>query len=201
LQKKRRDLTGFILPNSETFLTSIEQRKSNGRDVYREYMNFIYQKKSRYISASKVDPSLLNIENITNSLFIDTKTGKVVYLEKHRILPGHQGGTYVESNVVLVTFPEHVMAHYLQALQYGDSKDQSTLNLMLSNSNDERRREIAKLAGHVGGKRAQELNKQQNKGWYNSETQRKLGMKGAASACKKGVGAFNPSNLVKAVQE
>jgi len=201
MQKKHRDLTGFILPNSNTFLTIIEERKSNGQDVYLQFINKLYQKKNLYQSASQIDPSLLNIEEITDSLFINTKTNKFIYLEKHRILPGHQGGTYDNTNVVLVTFSEHVMAHYLRTLQYGNQMDKSTLNLMLSNNNEERRREIAKLAGQIGGKNAQELFKQQKKGWYNSETQRKLGIKGAASARLKGVGAFDLANLLKAVQE
>ncbi len=38
-------------------------------------------------------------------------------LEKHRVLPGHQSGTYEDENVVFLTFPQHVMAHYLRFLQ------------------------------------------------------------------------------------
>ena len=194
LQKKRRDFAGFILPDSQFFLMFIEKRKSEGRDVYKEYMSFLFQKKTHYKSEKE-------LSKVKNCLYIDTKTDKVVFLEKHRILPGHEGGTYESANVVLVTFPEHIMAHYLRLLQYGNPKDRAALNLMLSNTNEERRREIASLAGSIGGKHSQQLLKQQNKGWYNSETQRKLGTKGAASARLKGVGAFDPSNLIKAVEE
>jgi len=34
-------------------------------------------------------------------------------LERHRILPGHQGGTYEESNCAYLTHREHIIAHWL----------------------------------------------------------------------------------------
>jgi len=33
-------------------------------------------------------------------------------LEKHRIIPGHDNGTYISSNVVLCSFEEHTLAHF-----------------------------------------------------------------------------------------
>lgn len=34
-------------------------------------------------------------------------------LQRHRILPGHQGGTYDPRNVAYLTVREHIIAHYL----------------------------------------------------------------------------------------
>jgi hypothetical protein len=34
-------------------------------------------------------------------------------LARHRILPGHQGGTYEEGNCTYLTHREHILAHYL----------------------------------------------------------------------------------------
>ena len=34
-------------------------------------------------------------------------------LERHRILPKHQGGTYAKSNCTYLTRREHILAHYL----------------------------------------------------------------------------------------
>jgi len=34
-------------------------------------------------------------------------------LQRHRILPGHQGGKYVEDNCTYLTLREHIIAHYL----------------------------------------------------------------------------------------
>lgn len=52
------------------------------------------QKKQNFISAKGIVP------NATNSDYIDTKKNIVLYLEKHRILPDHQSGTYEDENVV-----------------------------------------------------------------------------------------------------
>jgi hypothetical protein len=34
-------------------------------------------------------------------------------LQRHRVLPGHQGGKYVEDNCTYLTLREHIIAHYL----------------------------------------------------------------------------------------
>ena len=43
-----------------------------------------------------------------------SKTG----LYKHRIIPGHMGGTYDPSNVVLLTVKQHAAAHKLLFKQH-----------------------------------------------------------------------------------
>jgi Arc/MetJ family transcription regulator len=45
------------------------------------------------------------------------------YVEKHRIIPGHSGGKYIDNNIVLVSFPEHCLAHFYRYLAYGNSID------------------------------------------------------------------------------
>lgn len=90
------------------------------------------------------------------------------------------------------------MAHYLRYLQYGNKKDKMAAIVMISNSTAERRREIAKLAGSIGGKKQQQLLKIQNRGFFNSKIQSELGKKGTNSARQKGVGAFDMKNKEKA---
>lgn len=53
-------------------------------------------------------------------------------LHKHRILPGHMGGTYAADNVVLLSVPDHAEAHRLLWEQYGRWQDKCAW-LMLSN--------------------------------------------------------------------
>ena len=48
-----------------------------------------------------------------------SKTG----LYKHRILPGHMGGTYAPENVVLLTIEEHAEAHRKLYVEFGNHKD------------------------------------------------------------------------------
>ena len=45
-------------------------------------------------------------------------------LERHRILPEHQGGIYVDSNCTYLTLREHAIAHYLLWRINGNVGDQ-----------------------------------------------------------------------------
>ena len=51
-------------------------------------------------------------------------------LERHRILPGHQGGTYEESNCTYLTLREHILAHYLLWRINKDENDRSAYKLL-----------------------------------------------------------------------
>jgi hypothetical protein len=192
-EKRRHQKKGFALPISSIFLKIIEERKQNGRDIYLEYMEKFKKKKPDYIKAKTKVP------NLAKSDYIDTKKNVILYLEKHRIVPGHANGEYSDENVVLLTFPQHVMAHYLRFLQYRNLADRSAVNIMLQQNIEEIRREKARYAGKLGGKQQQQNLRELNRGWYNSKLQKELGKKGAAAAKLKKVGAFNPQNLMDAV--
>ena len=60
--------------------------------------------------------------------FLQSKQGKypeTSRLQKRRIIPGHAGGTYKDkTNVLLITYDEHVLAHYYRFLAYGEKEDQ-----------------------------------------------------------------------------
>lgn len=98
----------------------------------------------------------------------------------------------------MLTFGEHVMAHYLRYLQYGNVRDLKASTMMASNSDEELRQERASFAGQIGGKIQQESLRAQKRGWFNSNAQRERGRKGAKTARDLGVGAFDPQNLEKA---
>jgi hypothetical protein len=44
-------------------------------------------------------------------------------LHKHRIVPGHMGGTYVPENVALLTISQHAEAHHQLFLEHGHAED------------------------------------------------------------------------------
>jgi hypothetical protein len=57
-------------------------------------------------------------------IYLQEKESSLVgYTEKHRIVPGHSGGKYSNENVVVVSFPDHCLAHFYRYLAYGNSID------------------------------------------------------------------------------
>lgn len=68
------------------------------------------------------------------------------YVEKHRINPGHSGGKYTPENVVLVSFPDHCLAHYYRYLSYRNSVDLYAYHKMIGD-NIESRISRAKAGG------------------------------------------------------
>jgi len=125
----------------------------------------------------------------------DSKT----YVEVHHIVPRHAGGLDNKENLTVLLFNLHVIAHYVRWVQYNEPGDRIAYSIM-SAENVETRKIKASIAGSIGGPKAQKLFKEKNKGWYNTETQRILGIKGAEINRQNQTGGFDPLNLVKANQ-
>jgi len=104
----------------------------------------------------------------------------------------------MKHNVVLCTFNQHVIAHYLRYLQYGNHKDKLAYMFMNTHGNEKHRKMRASLAGSIGGTNQQIKLREKKLGWFNSKIQQKLGRKGAASARIRNVGAFDLRNKIKA---
>lgn len=51
-------------------------------------------------------------------------------LHRHRIIPGHMGGDYVDENVTYLTAREHVIAHYLLWKIYGNPNDLRSMKML-----------------------------------------------------------------------
>lgn len=181
---------GFSIPNSRKFEEILKKRQER-EDVYLTYMEKLKQKQNRY------EQVFSESTGQTRCYYLDRKTQKLIYLEKHRIVPGHKGGQYQTQNTLLLTFYEHIMAHYLRHRQYGELADFKAYTMMLSNSL-EIRRQIASEAGKLGGTKQQNKLREQKGGWFNSQGQSERGKKGAETARKRGVGAFDPANLALA---
>jgi hypothetical protein len=187
----RKGQKDFFIPNSKKFEEILEKRIKNHEDVYLAFIEKLKQKQENYELISTP------VESGKQQRYQDKKTQKPIYLEKHRIMPGHQGGEYIAINTLLLTFYEHIMSHYLRYKQYGDVKDLKAYTLMLTNS-IEARRQFASEAGKLGGTKQQQILKEQKAGWFNSQAQRERGKKGAATARQRGVGAYDPGNIKRA---
>jgi hypothetical protein len=109
-------------------------------------------------------------------------------LEKHRILPGHQGGTYDINNVALLTFNEHRLAHKLLFKMYSNIGDLCAANLMSSNLKDKRL--VTAMASHIHQKHRKE-------GFWSSEKQHANTLKSIEKQRKTGF-AFHRSDRQKA---
>lgn len=186
----RKGQKGFLIPSSKTFQKIIKKRQET-EDVYLTYMEKLKQKQQRY------EEVFVTIEGQSRKCYRDTKSQKLIYLEKHRIVAGHKGGEYQTQNTLLLTFYEHIMAHFLRYQQYGEVEDFKAYTMMTSNSLDVRR-QLASLAGKLGGTKQQTKLREAKAGWYSSEGQSQRGKKGAATARARGVGAFDPKHLARA---
>lgn len=95
-----------------------------------------------------------------------------VRLEKHRILPGCAGGTYTSSNVVYISYREHILAHFYRYLSFHHKGDLLAYRFM-SNQTQEARI----LKASYGDKVSYEKNKASRKRAFTAEWQKKFGDK------------------------
>lgn len=116
-----------------------------------------------------------------------------VYLEIHHIVPKHASGSDAPGNLVQLLYNDHLIAHYLRWLMFGEPGDKTAYSVMSGQSQDIRL-EIARLGGTLGGPKAQALFKEQSKGWFNSQGQARRGAKGAKTNKQNQTGAWDPEN-------
>ncbi len=101
-------------------------------------------------------------------------------LEKHRVLPQHDGGRYTDGNVVLCSFENHRLAHYYRYLAYRQPGDLIAWKLM-SGQTEEGRREMARYAGTIGGGANAKLRKEKAEFFFSPEWQALHGYKSAGT--------------------
>lgn len=109
------------------------------------------------------------------------------YVEKHRIVPGHSGGKYEDENIVLVSFPDHCLAHFYRYLAYKNSIDLYAYHKMIGDS-EEARISRSKSGGEAARNiivgcfkdyrcREETLIKPQRSAYYNKQIQSSNGKK------------------------
>jgi len=173
-ENKKKKIFKGVCPSVEWIKSKTLELAAQGSDAY---LDFIAGAKIRAQDLLKIDPT--------------------TYCEMHHVVPKFQGGSNDSSNLVLLTFEDHAVAHYIRWVTYGNPADEIAWNVM-SGQCEDIRRERAKLGGKIGGKIAQEQHKKNNVGWFNSEGQKERGIKGAAVNRAQGTGAWDPKNLIKA---
>jgi len=77
-----------------------------------------------------------------------------IYYENHHIIPKHMGGDNLEDNLVLLTFKEHILAHYLLWRIYGCEGDKLMYSLRNLQTEEAQRLRVklAVAANRNGGK-------------------------------------------------
>lgn len=71
-------------------------------------------------------------------------------LHKHRILPGYQGGEYIDWNITYLTRKEHRLVHKLRYKIFGDVKEMGAYKQLGGKLTDEQVYELASLGGKKG---------------------------------------------------
>ena len=94
-------------------------------------------------------------KNLIDNAILEKRTkGTEIYYENHHIVPKHMGGDNSNNNLVLLTFREHVLAHYLLWRIYKKDGDK-IMWLLRSNQKEEAqllRSKLAVKANRNGGK-------------------------------------------------
>ena len=99
------------------------------------------------------------------------------YYEKHRIIPGHEGGIYEECNIVNCSFDNHKLAHYYRWLAESSEKDKYSWRKMCGWKDVDARREMASYAGKLGGRKTNQIHKERGTNFYSSEFGRNASFK------------------------
>jgi hypothetical protein len=90
-------------------------------------------------------------------------------LEKHHIVPRHSAGLDIETNLIQIMARDHILAHLLRFLEIGETGDKLAYIFRRYTHNFD-------LSTH--GKKIAAIHKINGTGFYNSELQRKLGLRG-----------------------
>lgn len=98
------------------------------------------------------------------------------YYEKHRIVPGHCGGIYEDTNVVLCSFENHKLAHYYRWLAFNSEKDRYSWRKMCGWKTENARREMASYAGKLGGRKTNRIHKERGTNFYDPEFGRRASL-------------------------
>lgn len=69
-------------------------------------------------------------ENVLNSVYMSSSPVWFDGCHKHRIIPGYEGGEYVEGNVVFLTQREHSLVHWIRWKLFGDTRDKRAYKMI-----------------------------------------------------------------------
>ena len=119
---------------------------------------------------------LFMTENIYEQFITYLKTKQGTYptgtpLEKHRVIPGHAGGTYEDGeNVICISHSDHALAHFYRFLAYGEKPDKVAYLFMVGKSD-----EAAHALCVLGGSQSAAKHKEKKSHFWDPEWQREFG--------------------------
>lgn len=96
--------------------------------------------------------------------------------EKHHILPIHMGGTDEPSNLIRIAVRDHILAHLLLYLEEGGRGNLLAYSLRKASEHVDLKSQSQKIAF---------MNRTLKKGWWDSEVQRELGLRGGSKGGSK----------------
>jgi hypothetical protein len=99
-----------------------------------------------------------------------------IVFERHHILPRFAGGTNDPKNIVLLTPRQHILAHLLRYLEFGEKQDFHAYVLRKATKDVD-------LSSH--GKRMVEYNKQNQTTFWDPQFQSEQGKKGGSASREK----------------
>jgi hypothetical protein len=133
----------------------------------------------------------MNIYEEFISYLKTVESSETEYYEKHRIIPGHEGGLYENGNVVRCSFENHKLAHYYRWLAKSSEKDKYAWRKMCGWKDVDARREMASYAGKLGGRKTSQIHKEHGTNFYSSETQRNNSLKRSKKDKQKWLNELN----------
>lgn len=132
--------------------------------------------------ANNLQENLAKIDYTYYDQFINYLRNKPIKLNiktnKHRILPGHAGGTYDSENVIILSYFFHAAAHYVRYLTFREVGDLRAASMMLG-ATPEEKFQIAQIAGKFGGPQRAKRMLETRTYFYDPVWQEKVGNKGA----------------------
>ena len=132
--------------------------------------------------ANNLQENLAKIDNTHYDQFINYLRNKPikpnVKINKHRILPGHAGGTYDPENIIVLSYFFHAAAHYVRYLTFREVGDLRAASLMLG-ATPEEKFQVAQIAGKLGGLQRAKKMFETRTNFYDPIWQEKVGDKGA----------------------
>jgi len=95
-------------------------------------------------------------------------------LEKHHIIPKHEGGGNEESNLIRLSIKDHIAAHWLRWQVFGSLDDRRAYLFRVSTPEERVKLQLEIIKANVAEY------KKNNMFFYNSDFQRKQGLKGGS---------------------
>lgn len=117
-----------------------------------------------------------------------------VPLQKHRIIPAHQGGGYTQGNVVVCSLQDHIIAHSIRYECFGQIGDKFAVGMMTG-----RLLRGEKTVTTLGALATHGVCKRKKTGFWSSETQRENALKGNTTEVlkAKSVGGAKGNRIIR----